>query len=444
MRVFHFLPWYSPASIGGTEIYILNLCKRLLQENVDVCIICPAVNGDELFEVDGVPVQALTSIQIEFGGEESLGIVAPSQLESFKRFLNSQQPDILHFHCFWNNTVYYLEAAKQAGVSTMITPHLAAFTCPNSNMMYMRKEPCDGKVDITRCTKCLLNEKATAGTFINRMANSVSSSLYRGNINTGYTSKLGRLFSLPFVVENQLTIFKRVVAATDMFVALSKWYKNVLIENGFPNKKVRLLMTTPAQLESNKITKRGNKLRLIFMGRQIEDKGLHTLLEAVKKINPVQLELHLAGKVYQNTLKEEVTLLQTNGINIIQHGEMPHAELMSVLSRMDVLCLPSNCMEMAPLVIQEGFARGVPAIGSNLGGIADAIQPGVNGLLFEVNNAEDLAKQILTLVTDPALLEKLKQSCRILQYRDIGNEYLMMYKALRNVEQIPINLNKTA
>ena len=61
-----------------------------------------------------------------------------------------------------------------------------------------------------------------------------------------------------------------------------------------------------------------------------------------------------------------------------------------------------------PLVIREAFASDTPVIATDLGGMAEAVEQEVNGLLFERDNVEDLARQLQRIIDEPKLLEHLR------------------------------------
>ena len=73
------------------------------------------------------------------------------------------------------------------------------------------------------------------------------------------------------------------------------------------------------------------------------------------------------------------------------------------------LIVPSIWWENSPLVIQEAFAAGRPVLCSNVGGMAEKVEDGVNGLHFRVNNAADLARLMERCSTAPELWNKLRQ-----------------------------------
>jgi glycosyltransferase involved in cell wall biosynthesis len=74
---------------------------------------------------------------------------------------------------------------------------------------------------------------------------------------------------------------------------------------------------------------------------------------------------------------------------------------------MDVLAVPSLWPENSPLVIHEAFQAGLPVVGSRLGGTADLVADGTNGLLYEAFSAADLAAALRRLLDEAGLLDRL-------------------------------------
>ena len=75
---------------------------------------------------------------------------------------------------------------------------------------------------------------------------------------------------------------------------------------------------------------------------------------------------------------------------------------------LDVLVVPSRWYENAPGVIFEAFAAGMPVIATDLGGMSEFVKPGKNGLLFALDDAEDLAGRLRALIEERGLLERLR------------------------------------
>ena len=77
-----------------------------------------------------------------------------------------------------------------------------------------------------------------------------------------------------------------------------------------------------------------------------------------------------------------------------------------------MLVMPNKWFETFGLVGAESMSHGIPVIGSNLGSTANLIEDGVDGLLFEAGNAQDLADKVTRLWNDTELCRRLGQNAR--------------------------------
>lgn len=85
---------------------------------------------------------------------------------------------------------------------------------------------------------------------------------------------------------------------------------------------------------------------------------------------------------------------------------------MSTLTGYDVLAVPSRWMENAPLVVLEAFAAGIPIIGSDLGGIAELVTHGVDGLLLPVDDLAAWTATLRRLAADREEMRRLAAGVR--------------------------------
>jgi glycosyltransferase involved in cell wall biosynthesis len=78
------------------------------------------------------------------------------------------------------------------------------------------------------------------------------------------------------------------------------------------------------------------------------------------------------------------------------------------MAAIDWVVVPSIWWENSPLVIQEAFAHGRPVICSDIGGMAEKVTHGVNGLHFRAGDPRSLADVIRRAVEDPGLWDDLR------------------------------------
>jgi glycosyltransferase involved in cell wall biosynthesis len=80
--------------------------------------------------------------------------------------------------------------------------------------------------------------------------------------------------------------------------------------------------------------------------------------------------------------------------------------LPSILEGKDVGIVPPVWWDPAPQVVMELLANNIPVIAANIGGIPDFIENGVNGLLFQAGNSEDLSAKICYILDNPKMLNE--------------------------------------
>jgi glycosyltransferase involved in cell wall biosynthesis len=103
------------------------------------------------------------------------------------------------------------------------------------------------------------------------------------------------------------------------------------------------------------------------------------------------------------------------------------------LASIDALIVPSRWYENSPNVILEAFAAGVAVIATDLGGMAELVEPGVNGRLFSLNDVNGLHGLLKGLITDRALLRAFRgRGGAVRSVDDEADELVCAYRGLLN------------
>jgi glycosyltransferase involved in cell wall biosynthesis len=149
-----------------------------------------------------------------------------------------------------------------------------------------------------------------------------------------------------------------------------------------------------------------------FLGRLVSDKGADLLIRAFAEVKSSYEQLTLIG-----TGPEEGALrrlAEQRGVAVNFKGPLVGEELVRELNRHEILAIPSLWAEPFGNVALEGMACGCVVVGSNDGGLPDAI--GSAGLLFERGSARALSESLRHLCEHPTLKESLRaQSKRHLE-----------------------------
>ena len=145
----------------------------------------------------------------------------------------------------------------------------------------------------------------------------------------------------------------------------------------------------------------------LFIGRLVIESGLGTLLEAVDLYPGARIDVIGAGP-------EEARIAGHPHIRLL--GRVGQAEVQTRMRDAAYLVLPSLSYEHLPRPLVEAFANGLPVIASRIGRLAEMVEPGRNGLLFEAGSARDLARR---LAWADAFPEKMRQmgECAKADYR---------------------------
>lgn len=149
---------------------------------------------------------------------------------------------------------------------------------------------------------------------------------------------------------------------------------------------------------------------ITFIGRITKDKGINECLLSFEKLRTKykRVALLLVGPIDDVTGSDIIN--KTHKIPAVFYlGQQKFPEEFLAIS--DVLCLPSY-REGFGTVILEAAAMGVPAIGTNIVGLSDAIIDGETGLLVEPGNPDMLYLAIKKLIDNPNLRKYLGDNAK--------------------------------
>ena len=179
-------------------------------------------------------------------------------------------------------------------------------------------------------------------------------------------------------------------------------------------------------------------LRFGFFGQMSPLKGITVLIDAARLLNKMEVRgatIEIYGD-YSNqppTFQTAVIeALAEAGQSVAYHGAYDNRDVHRLMQRMDAVVVPSTWWENSPVVIQEALANGKPVICSDIGGMAEKVVPGVNGMHFAVGQATSLASVIMDLVDRPERLAEMTAIMRRPLSLDAAlDAHLDLYRALQ-------------
>ena len=162
-------------------------------------------------------------------------------------------------------------------------------------------------------------------------------------------------------------------------------------------------------------------LVFMYIGRLNRDKGVIDLARAFSRISYCGARLVLVGPDESGIRSEMETILDGCLDRVYFAGFSNEPE--NYMSSADVMCLPSY-REGFGSVLLEAAAVGVPAIGSKIYGVEDAIVDGQTGLLFEAGNVDELYLRMQAFVDDRGLISRLGNSAKQRATDEFASEIL--------------------
>jgi glycosyltransferase involved in cell wall biosynthesis len=265
--------------------------------------------------------------------------------------LDSYEPTIIHIH----NYYHFLSPAiflaikkykKQRNVKVVFTAHDYHLICPSSGMMTFS------------------NNQVTPIGFEKHSFPLFKSIDHRG-WKYSFMKKIYWIWSIKIL--RILNLIDEIISPSEF---LAQTFINFgiktpinIVRNPFKGKvPTDLLKTKPLC---------SKEIRLLFIGRLSQEKGLYSFLDAFSKLKYKQnLRLDVLGE--GNEAQKLKNLISFKGIdNVTFHGFKSGNELERFLIKSNVLLLPSVWYENAPLSIIEGAAYGNIILAKNLGGMVE-------------------------------------------------------------------------
>ena len=177
-----------------------------------------------------------------------------------------------------------------------------------------------------------------------------------------------------------------------IFAPAHKWDRMHIIHCGID----------PALFDAVSHSKLGK--RLLFVGRLAMAKGLPILLESlsVLKQQHPDILLTVVGDDPDRQKLEQITDKLGLSGNVNYVGYKSQGEVRDYLQQTDVFVLPSFA-EGVPVVLMEAMASGVPVVATQVGGVSELVDSGVNGYLVPPSDVAALTEHIEKLLNDHKL-----------------------------------------
>jgi glycosyltransferase involved in cell wall biosynthesis len=405
---------YFPEAVGGTEVYVRDLTRVQRSRGDDVLILAPG-DGPQTYVHEGVPVIRYT-VSNRIDDVRDLYGTGKTEVQEFMAAIGRFAPDVLHVHGVGRGIVPdALQQVKGQGAAVVLTYHTPTTTCIRGTLLQHGVHPCDGALDARRCTACTLTGHGVPMPIATALARApaAAGALMRIAHVRGRTATALRMRELVTIRHDQT---RQVLAAADHIVAPAQWVVSVLERLGVSADRITLSRQgIHGGVRPPRAPRAQGPLRVVYLGRVEPAKGIHLVTSALRVIPDARIELHIYGVVqgdahvrYRRDLQNDMA----RDARVHLHDPIVPDEVVATLAQYDVLAASSQQFETGPLVVLEAFAAGLPVVGTRLGGIAELVQDGSNGLLVEAGSVQGWTSAFERLLREPTLLPQLQANVR--------------------------------
>jgi len=288
------------------------------------------------------------------------------------RLLDEQRPDVVHVHNTFpliSPSLYW--ACDQAGVPVVQTLHNFRLACPQA--MFLREgrvcESCLGTTPWPALRHgCYRGSRAQTAVVVGMLA------LHRG-VGT-YRNKVSR------------------------YIALNEFSRAKFVQAGLPAARITVKPNFADIARDVQPRKRDG---VLFVGRLSPEKGVDVLAAAWPQCGGGSLRVAGVGPA-------DALLAATNGVTLL--GALSPQQVQAEMRAALALVLPSICYENFPRTLAEAFGAGLAVIASRIGALAELVEDGVTGLLFEPGDAGDLARVLRWARDNPARMAGMGANAR--------------------------------
>jgi len=299
-------------------------------------------------------------------------------LDCLARVLATVRPDVVHLHGLDRLGAEIVPALRSLapGVRIVLTLHDYQVICAQEGLMLDHQgAPCAG-ASPDRCHRCLPAIPATRH------------ALRRAHL-------------------------RAILTMVDRVVAPAPFLRDRLVDWGVDPGRITVIPNSvdpapPAPPQDP----RPRRNRFAMFGNMARHKGPLVLLAAAARadVRAAGAEVTLHGGLgwADDAFRADFAQALAAARPVAQHlGPYPRAEVVARMRRADWVVVPSLWAEVAPLVVLEALAAGRPVICSGIGGMADMVADGVDGLHVPPGDAHALGEVMARVSDDADLWDRL-------------------------------------
>jgi glycosyltransferase involved in cell wall biosynthesis len=443
MNVAIFVHCFFPDHFYGTETYTYNIAKNLQALGHEVTVVSANFYGEPQYdqEVTDTFFDDIRVISVDKNKHPNQRVAdtyyQSSMEQPLRHILQMIRPDIIHVTHLINHTAVLLKV-----IDDLKIPAVATFTdfygfCFNCKLEDANGKLCSGpNKDRSNCLACYLKVAGSqhqTSPFLRWCRKRLPISMLARIVNLAKRYRLPLPVDIknvsidlqrrPLILEEHYKSYRAVIAPTTF---LRKAYLN--------NRITTTMHTMWFGVDTNRDPKPirvdDAPLRIGYIGQIAAHKGVDLLIEAFINLGHCNAELVIYGPLDQDLTYADRLLKQSKGYPIRFEATFASEKMAQVLGGMDLLAIPSRWYENSPLVLLNALASHTPVIVSNVEGLTEFVDEGVNGFSFKRSDAIDLNKVLKRFIKNPKLAAEMSRLTRFERTTlEMTKDVLQIYKA---------------
>jgi len=458
MRILLVLHDFLPAHPSGTEVYTGQLALALRERGHEVEIFAtekdvsrPHLRLDRRVW-QGIVVHELVNNLFYDDFRETWDW--PPAVAAFRRVLDGFRPDVVHVMHLLYLSLGVVEEACERGLPVFFTLHDFWLQCARFGQRIHADGSICHAIDFERCGTCLARLKFAQTPLQRGAARAVArvrsaTGLDLAPLARGGAGLLGlhgrakgahepapereRAMARAMATRDE-ELRRRLVPSVERFLAPSRFLRERFVDWGIPAERIAHFPNGVDLERFGGVARtRADRVRVAFLGTLAPHKAPHLLVEAWSRLSADLRErasLTLYGPAhhfpdYVADLERAAAAAGARLAGPIASDDVPRA-----LAQIDLLVVPSVWYENAPLSILEARATRTPLVVSDLGGMAELVEPGRDGWRFRPGDAADLAEKLARVIADPSLLRQLDfGGAPVKGMREVAQDAEALYRA---------------
>lgn len=401
MKVLQVIHGYPPYYMAGSEVYTYNLSRELTRQcevhvftRVENPFKRPYTYEDSI--EDGVHIRRVNNPERNYTLTDNY--LNPGIDRAFIDYVESVKPDVVHIgHLSHLSTNIVRIVKERFGLPIIFTLHDFWLYCFRGQLITPENGICTGP-SADKCMGCLKQKFKYA-------ESEESFKEYREHMES-------------------------IIGMVDLFIAPSMHIRQFFIDHGVPPEKVvyeKYGFNKGIIQKRRKHYDKDSHVNFGFTGRVIPVKGVDMLIKTYARMARKNTNLLIYGGAGSSE-----AFLKKYGVRSVEfRGSYDNKKMNSIYEKIDVLVVPSIWYEVAPLVIQEAFVAGIPVITTDIGGMAELVEHGVDGYKFPLNDWKSLECLMAAIADNPSILNHLSPGDeKVVPIQEHAQFVLSVYKGL--------------